>query len=192
MVRTFLFAVLMLSPGAVRKAPQPYGLRPDGTAVLTLAPPGKKLLVLFFVASDCPVSNRTFPEMRRVRQAFEPSGVAVWYVYPDQGEEANTVRAHQQAYDAGGAALLDSSGRLARLAQARVTPEVAVLVPDASAGWKPIYTGRVDDRFVRLGLERPAATEHFAERVLTAALHGAPIEKPTGMPVGCGILSSAP
>jgi hypothetical protein len=60
---------------------------------------------------------------------------------------------------------------------------VAVLV-----GGAPVYVGKVDDRYVRLGLERPAAQNHFAERVVEEVLQGRAVEKPVGVPVGCGIM----
>jgi hypothetical protein len=186
-LRLLILALLTLPAAAQTHV---YGLRPDSTPVTALAPPTAKLLVLFFVASDCPVSNRTFPEMQRIRHEYESQGVAFWFVYPNVGESLSAVRAHQQAFDPAGEAILDTSGQLARLAHAIVTPEVSVLMPSATS-WKPLYTGRIDDRYVRLGLERPAATQHFAERVIAAALRGAPIERPTGTPVGCGIVSPA-
>jgi hypothetical protein len=160
-----------------------YGMRPDGRAVTELSGPGTKAVVLFFVATDCPVSNRTFPEMKRVREEFAGRGVRVWFVYPNEGETAAGVREHQRAFDAGGEAVLDNDGVLTRLAGARVTPSVAVLV-----GGAPVYVGKVDDRYVRLGLERPAAQDHFAERVVEEVLAGRPVEKAVGVPVGCAIM----
>jgi hypothetical protein len=184
-----LILALLTLPAAAQT--HVYGLRPDSTPVTALAPPNSRLLVLFFVASDCPVSNRTFPEMQRVRTEFQSHGVTFWFVYPNVGESRSAVRAHQQAFDPSGEAILDNSGQLARLTHAIVTPEVSVLTADSGGSWTPVYTGRIDDRYVRLGLERPAATQHFAERVIAAALRGAPIERPTGIPVGCGIVSPA-
>jgi hypothetical protein len=168
-----------------------YGVRPDSSPVtsLTNSSVEAKVLVLYFVASDCPVSNRTFPEMKRVREEYQSRGVAFWFVYPNSGEQGADVRSHQKAFDPGGEAILDSSGTLARMAHARVTPEVAVLTSTASQSWVPVYTGRIDDRYVHLGLERPAATQHFAERVIAEVLRGEHIEAATGTPVGCGISS---
>jgi hypothetical protein len=166
-----------------------YGVRVDGQRVTALGGPGTKAVALFFVASDCPISNRTFPEMKRVREEFAGRGVRFWFVYPNEGEKAAEVKAHQEAYDSGGEAMLDVSGGMVRMAGAKVTPEVSVLVPEGN-GWRVVYTGRVDDRYVRIGLERPAATEHFAERALTSVLAGTPVEAATGEPVGCGIVSA--
>ncbi len=164
-----------------------YGTRPDGQAVRELAPSSAKAVVLYFVATDCPISNRTFPEMRRVREEFASQGVAFWFVYPNEGESVAVVKQHQSEFDAGGHALLDDHGVLTKMTHARVTPE-AVVMKREGGSWVPVYEGRVDDRYVHLGLERPVVQNHFAERVVGEVLAGKPVEAPTGTPVGCGIM----
>ena len=166
-----------------------YGTLTDGRKVNSLTVPGTKAIVLFFVATDCPISNRTFPEMKRLHEEFALRGVRFWFVYPNKGEQPELVAQHQAAYDPSGEAVLDVSGTLVEMSGARVTPEVSVLVPGGAANWRPAYTGRIDDRYIRIGEERPAATAHFAERALNAVLSGEHVEPATGTPVGCGIMS---
>lgn len=185
-----LLSLIMFAVLPCRSQERPsYGLRTDGQTVTTLAVPGTKAIALFFVASDCPISNRSFPEMKRLREEFASRGVRFWFVYPNEGESPDQVRVHQSAYDAGGEAVLDFTSALVKMAGARVTPEVSVLVPDGNARWRPVYTGRIDDRYLRIGQERPQPTEHFAERVLVSVLQGRRVEAATGIPVGCGILN---
>jgi hypothetical protein len=171
---------------AVAAHAQVYGTRPDGTRVASLAPASAQAVVLYFVATDCPVSNRTFPEMKRVRQAFAARGIAFWYVYPNVTETPAAVREHQAAFDPDAQALLDDRGVLTRLAHAVATPEAVVLTRSGS-DWKPVYAGRIDDRYLRLGVERPTVQNHFVERVLKELLSGQPVEPATGNPVGCAI-----
>jgi hypothetical protein len=174
------------------QAQSPLAHLPNGQPVDSLAPPGTRAVVLYFVASDCPISNRTFPEMQRVREEFASQPVRFWFVYPNTGETASIVQQHQAAFDSAGQVLLDTTGRLTRLTGVRATPEVAILEPrpaaDGETAWTTVYAGRVDNRYVRLGLERPHATEHFAERVVREVLDGRPVEKPTGALVGCAIM----
>ena len=47
-----------------------YGRALDGTPVTSLASASAHAVVLFFIASDCPISNRTLPEMLRIRDEF--------------------------------------------------------------------------------------------------------------------------
>jgi hypothetical protein len=164
-----------------------YGTLVNGRPVTTLAPPSAKAVVLYFVATDCPVSNRAFPEMQRVRKQFAARGVVFWYVYPNNTETRDAVRKHQAAFDPTAQALLDDHGMLTRMFDAVATPEAVVLRYDLIQ-WKPIYAGRIDDRYVRLGLERPSIQNHFVERVLNELLSGQPIEPAVGNPVGCAIM----
>ena len=170
-------------------AQQSWGTRPNGSQVTSLADPATRVVVLFFVASDCPVSNRTFPEMQRLREKFAFAGASFWYVYPNQGEKAIDVAAHQASFDAHGAAMLSPGPELVRLVHAVATPEVSVLEPNGTGGWHPVYTGRVDNRYVRLGLERTQVTERYAEQAIQAALAGHHPSAPVGGPVGCAILN---
>jgi hypothetical protein len=181
MLRRALFMSLIVAMVLMLPAGLPAQSRP-------LAAAGTKAVVLFFVATDCPVSNRTFPEMRRLREEFAGQRVRFWFVYPNEGETAAAIAEHQKEFDAGGETWVDAKGELVALTHARVTPEVAVLVP-AGAAWRRVYVGRVDDRYVRLGLQRPQATEHFAEQAIQAVLHGQPVPPATGTPVGCAIMN---
>ena len=199
MLRWATLALLTVTTTAIHSARPEiyYGRLPDGHPVTSLADDGTLAVVLFFVASECPISNRTFPEMRRVRQEFEKDHVDFWFVYPNVGEIPADVTKHQAAYDAGGRPIMDTAGVLTRMTGAKATPEVVVLRPvrDAVSGvrqWTPVYAGRIDNRYVRLGLERPQATEHFAERVVREVLEGRPVEKAVGNPVGCAIMSPIP
>jgi hypothetical protein len=185
-VRESLIAALcLLAVGAVRA--QTYGTHPDGRPVASLAPAGTKAVVLYFVASDCPISNRTLPEMQRVRQKFASQGVTFWFVYPNTVEKPQTAARHQAAFG-GGNAVLDPTGKLVALTKARVTPEAAVLVASNGA-WKPAYVGRIDDRYLRLGTERQQVTEHFAERAIDEVLRSEAVQPATGTPVGCAIVN---
>jgi hypothetical protein len=187
-IRT-VFATFALA-GAVSASGQIYGTTPNGHPIAELAPSSVKAVVLYFVATDCPISNKTFPEMRRVRKEFAARGVAFWFVYPNEGESAAAVKQHQAEFDADGKALLDDRGALTRLSRARVTPE-AVVLKRVGGRWMPVYEGRVDDRYVHLGQERPTILNHFAERVVDELLSGKPVEAATGTPVGCGIMRAS-
>lgn len=187
-----LFATLGLVPPASAAQQLVYAHDPAGLAITTLADPGTRAVVLFFVASDCPISNRTFPEMQRLREQFSARHVRFWFVYANATDPPSAVLAHQRAFDPGGTAIRDTAGTLARITGAKVTPEATILIPtSAPARWTPLYTGRIDDRYIRLGLERPQATQHFVELLLTEILTGVPtdkIVKPTGTPIGCAII----
>ena len=152
------------------------------------APAGSKAIVFLFTSTDCPISNRYAPEVRRIAEAFAPRGVTFRLVYPNPAEDAAAIREHMSAFAYAGAteALRDPSHTLVKFAGATVTPEAAVY-----AGGRIVYRGRIDDRHVDLGVERPAATRRDLFDALTAVLAGKPVTPPTTQAVGCFIADFA-
>src|SRR5687767_11028119 len=53
-----------------------------------------KAIVFVFISTDCPISNRYAPEIRRVEEAFARSGVRMWLVYADADTSAEAIRKH--------------------------------------------------------------------------------------------------
>ena len=72
------FAALLILCCSALAATAPYGVDLDGHPVM-LAQSTAPAIVLFFTASDCPISNRYEPEMLRLEQKFATvtSGVLV-------------------------------------------------------------------------------------------------------------------
>ncbi len=147
------------------------------------ASPATKAVVLVFVSTECPYSNRSAPEIRRIHDAFEPKGVRFWLIYPNPADTAAIIRAHLKAFGYPDIALRDSRHDLVKLANPTVTPEAAVF----DARGNLIYRGRIDDRFVELGRERPAATKHDLEEALALTLAGKAVAPSTTQAFGCFI-----
>jgi len=168
-------------------ASQPFGVDLNGHPIDRLAPPGSPAIVLFFAASDCPISNRYVPEIERIEREFKPAGVRFWWVYPNPEETPEAVRHHQQQFDIHADVVLDNRQRLTAIAHATITPEAAILVSSGTA-LREVYRGRIDDRYLSLGQERPSANRHDLEDALHALLANRPIPAPGGPPVGCSIV----
>jgi hypothetical protein len=176
---------LSLSLGlACSGAAQRYGMDIDGKPVSDLGGPGIRLVVLVFAASDCPISNRYIPEIARLNKEFSPQGVRFWWVFPNPGDTAQVVRQHNREFQIHEGVLLDVSQSMVKRANATITPEVAVF----TAGMQEVYRGRIDDRYLSLGQERPQAGSHDLEAAIKAALAGKPVPQPGGPPVGCSIV----
>ena len=144
---------------------------------------GAKAIVFIFISTDCPISNRYVPEIRRVEEKFARSGVRFWLVYADADTSSDAIRKHVKDYHLPQEVLRDPRHMLVRLAQAHVTPEGAVFLP----GGRLVYHGRIDNRYADLGKERPEATQHDLEEVLKAIVQGKPVPYSTAKAVGCYI-----
>lgn len=183
----------MLSVTPVSKAKRvqtEYGYNLNGQLITRLADPGTEAVVLFFVASDCPISNRYIPEIRRLEAKYAEQHVIVWFVYPNVGETVEGVRRHEETYGPEAHVLLDPYHRLVGLTNATVTPESAVLVPEdpGALAFRSVYHGRIDDRYVEIGRERPEATRYELERALADVLEHRPVQQADGPAIGCGIM----
>lgn len=138
-------------------------------------------LVIFFVMSDCPVSNQFAPEMNRICEAYGGVDCRLAYVDPEISDRA--IREHVEAYSHRIPAVNDSEQELVKLAEAEVTPEAVLF--DASG--KPAYRGRVNNFYASLGTPRRRATRHDLREAIDAVLAGRPVENPRTQAIGCFI-----
>jgi hypothetical protein len=161
-----------------------FGIDPAGKPVNDLAGPGVRVVVLLFAASDCPISNRYVPEIARLNKEFSSQGVRFWWVFPNPEDTASIVSQHLRDFAIHEDALLDRDQALVKRVNATTTPEAAVFTADM----REVYHGRIDDRYLDIGQERPQPQDHDLETAIAAALAGKPIPQPGGPPVGCSIV----
>ncbi|HEY1502080.1 MAG TPA: redoxin domain-containing protein [Acidobacteriaceae bacterium] len=184
--------LLFVCASATASGAQTFGVDLNHRPVTQLVSPGSRAAVLFFLASDCPISNRYIPEIQRLDDNFAPQGIQFWWVYPNPEETPAKIERHQEQFHIHANVVIDNKQSLTRMAHATITPEVAVLVP-AGSTLREAYRGRIDNRYIALGQERPSATRHDLEDALRALTANRPVAAPGGPPVGCSIIPrSAP
>jgi AhpC/TSA family len=151
----------------------------SGNIVEPLKTKGENVVVLIFVRSDCPISNRYAPEIKRLAAQFATSHF--YLIYPSADESIEAIRQHQQAYEYKLEALRDPLHNLVKTTGVKVTPEAAVFVSG-----KLVYRGRIDNRVVAFGNLRPAPTIRDLQQVLVAVRKGTTrVRKTTA--IGCFI-----
>jgi peroxiredoxin len=155
----------------------------DGRQVEPLRVKDAKAIVFIFIRTDCPVSNRYAPEVRRLQNKFAKSGVMFWLVYPDPGESGEIIRNHIKEYEYRLSVLRDPEHKLVKMSGVQVTPEAAVFLPSG----RMVYRGRIDDRYVAFGKVRPVPTTRDLEQVLKAMLEGKQVTSRTTAAIGCFI-----
>ena len=140
-------------------------------------------VVLYFITTDCPVSNGYVPEMNRIAKDYEARGVRFYGVIADTDTPLEDVRKHAREFAYTFPVLLDPHQTLVKLTNAEITPEAAVLTPQADLR----YLGRIDNRVESFGTQRPQATQHELRDALDAVLAGKWPAKATAPAVGCSI-----
>jgi len=144
-----------------------------------------KTNVLFFISSDCPISNSYAPEIQRLCNEYGNKGVGCSLVYEDVGLDTIAMRKHLKEYRYDGmSAVIDRNRKIAKRAKATVTPEAVVI--DSRGEIR--YRGRIDNFYAALGKPRQQVTAHDLQNALDAVLAGKAVPNPETKALGCYIV----
>jgi AhpC/TSA family len=137
--------------------------------------------VVLFARSDCPISNRFAPEIRRLYETYHSKGVEFFIVYVDPHEKPESIRRHLQEFQYPCQGLRDPTHTLVSLCGATVTPEAVVF----SQNREMIYRGRINDQYVDFGKARTEPTTHDLGDAIESALSGQSVANPRTKAIGC-------
>jgi hypothetical protein len=141
--------------------------------------------LVFFVCTDCPISNGYAPEIRNVCAEYRSKRVTCTLIYEDVEVDPAAVKRHMAEYGyANVRAAIDRDRSIAKPARATVTP--AALLIDAKGTIR--YRGRIDNKYAALGKPRQQVTVHDLRDALDAVLSGAPVANPETKAFGCFIV----
>jgi thiol-disulfide isomerase/thioredoxin len=181
----FLFAIVLLSLGTtppISTSRQGFVTDLDGKPFDPFRAARGKLVVLIFVRTDCPVSNRYAPTIQQL-SAQNGDKAAFFLVYPSKKETSETIRRHDRAFGYALAALRDPQHILVKQSQAQITPEAAVF----DANRRLVYHGRIDNLYEDFGHARKRATTHELADAIEAAIAGKTLTANATPAVGCYI-----
>ena len=142
----------------------------------------RRVVVLLFVRTDCPIANRYAPLLQKLSEKYRGKA-DFWLVYPDREQTVREIRTHLEEYGYAIPALRDRRHALVKRSLATITPEAAVF--DSSG--RLLYHGRIDNQYEDLGHTRPLATTHELDRAISAALDGKMVSPDHVSAVGCYI-----
>ena len=143
-----------------------------------------KATLLFFVTSDCPISNFYAQDIQRLCAEYGTKGISCTLVYEDVGIDEEKVRQHLSDYGYRNiSTTIDRDRATARRVGATITPQ-AVLVVEGRVR----YRGRIDNRYEAFGKPRRVVTAHDLREALDAVLAGKPVQTPETPALGCTIV----
>lgn len=139
---------------------------------------------VLFVAHGvgCPIVRKSTTTVNGLRDAFGDA-VAVMLVNANPHDSPAAVAAEVADFGLEVPVLLDPQQQLASALGFMRTAEAAVVDTDT---WRIQYHGALDDR-LEFGMEKPAATHHYAHDALSAVLAGTPVAVPRTRAKGCAI-----
>jgi thiol-disulfide isomerase/thioredoxin len=154
----------------------------DGKPLDPFAASEGRPVVLVFVRTDCPISNRYAPLLQKLSEKFRAKA-NFWLVYPDRAETATQIKAHLRDYHYSIPALRDTRHALVNRSEVTITPEAAVFSPSGGL----LYHGRIDNWYEDFTRSRATATTHELDDAIVAALEGKRIGPGHANAVGCYI-----
>jgi len=179
--------LLALTPGS--PAPNFKGTDSNGT-VHNLSQYRGKYVVLEWANSGCPYDQKHYmsDNMEALQRQWTSKGV-VWLsvLSSAAGEQGSASPAEENEYlkrmkAAPTAALLDATGEIGHLYQAKTTPHIFVIDPQG----KLIYQGAIDDKPTTDQADIRGARNYLNE-ALNAAMAGKPVAMSSTRPYGCSV-----
>jgi hypothetical protein len=175
-------AILICGTLAAATSPQ---IRDLAGRLITPFKPDGLANVLFFIATDCPISNSYAPVIQGICREYESKGVRCSLYYEDIGLTESAARKHLDEYRYQSAtATIDAKRTIANRAMATVTPQAVVV--DQKGDIR--YRGRIDNFYAALGKPRQQVTVHDLTDALNAVLAGKAVENPETKALGCYIV----
>jgi hypothetical protein len=181
MLARLTLALLLVTAGPVAAGPVRVVDLAGKVVDPLVLPPGRVATVLVFTTTDCPISSRYAPEIQGLAAKFQKQGIAFTLVYPVGTDTPDVIREHVKKFGYAMPVARDTAQELVKYTGVTVTPEVAVI----GAGGQVRYRGRIDDRHVDFGMDRPQPTDRSLERALEAIVQGKPVAVTETRAIGC-------
>ena len=137
--------------------------------------------VVVFLSTQCPISNSYLPALNDLSALYGQLGAQVYGVISDPSVTRAQAVAHREEYDVRFPVLFDGSGELRLALMPTHTPQAFVL----DALCRTVYSGAIDDRYVRLGQKKATAKHKYLVHAVRTAIAGGRIAVAKTEPIGC-------
>ncbi len=142
----------------------------------------KKLVVLAFIGTECPVAKAYGERLAEVAKKYADKGVQFLGVSSNRQDTITELAAYARVHHVEFPILKDLNNKLADQIGAQRTPEVFVLDADRAVR----YHGRIDNQF-GVGYAKKTASEPFLKDAIDELLAGKTVAKGETAAVGCFI-----
>ena len=149
-----------------------------------------KFVVLEWSNRSCPYTQKHYNSgnMQRLQREWTSRGV-IWLtvISSAPGKQGHVTATEENAYlkeikAAATAVLLDPTGALGHLYNAKTTPDMFIISPEGVL----IYSGAIDDR-PTTDLADIQRAKNYVTAALDEATSGKPVSSPTSRPYGCSV-----
>lgn len=167
--------------GTDRPAWQMPLLDVDGQVHIPFEDDQCRAIAFVFMKTQCPISNRIIPDLKRLAREFSSHGIRLFSVNSDVEITGREVAAHRDKFTIEIPVLLTSASQLRRELNPTHSPQAVVI----SLHGDVLYSGAIDDRHIAPAkASRPAAAFWLRDAFKAIAMHQ-PVAVPRTDPVGC-------
>jgi thiol-disulfide isomerase/thioredoxin len=135
--------------------------------------------VVIFMAPHCKICQYYALPLRTMYAEYADKGFTFVGVFPNNHSTITAIEEFKSKYEIPFALVKDLNNRTGQLG-ASVTPEVFIL-----EGNEVVYSGRIDNSYVRVGKKRTITTSFDLQDALAALANNQPLEVNHTTAVGC-------
>ncbi|NUO02152.1 MAG: redoxin family protein [Saprospiraceae bacterium] len=146
------------------------------------AAPSDSISVYIFLREDCVICQQYTPQLERLAAEYSGKGLHFVGVFPNASSSPDLVAEFAEKYGLTFPLAMDSEQTITRRMGATITPEVVVF--DHRIG-QILYSGRIDDRYVKVGKRRRHVQTSELEDALKAILSGQAVPVRETSATGC-------
>ena len=146
---------------------------------------GRPATVLVFLSAECPIANDYQAKLAQIQKELKAAKGEMFGVYVDPKMTDQQAKSHAKEFSATYQPWVDRGLKLVHKFGATVTPQVFVL--DKSG--KVRYSGRIDDTYPDIGVQRREAKHDDLRNAIKAVLAGKTPNPAKTQAVGCVIPS---
>lgn len=139
-----------------------------------------KAVVVFFLGTECPVSNAYAPRLADLQKKYAEKGVVFVGINSNEQDDVAAVATHAKLFKLPFSVLKDDGFKMAEKFSVQRIPEAFVL--DGQRFVR--YRGRIDDQFTPIA-KREKATSREMLDALDAVLAGKDVKTPSSPVAGC-------
>ena len=153
-----------------------------GLSFAAAAAPSDSISVYIFLREDCVICQQYTPQLERLATEYGGKGVHFLGVFPNASSSPDLVAEFAQKYGLTFPLEIDSEQTITRRMGATITPEVVIY--DHRIG-QVLYSGRIDDRYLKVGQRRRHVQTSELEDALKAIRSGRPVAVREVPATGC-------
>lgn len=138
--------------------------------------------VYVFLDFSCPICQYYLHTIQSLADQFSAKGISFTGVFPTQGVTADTLAYYAEKYRFRIPLIVDTSQVLTARYDAKVTPQAIVITPSGAI----IYSGRIDNMFIKLGRRRQTPTTFELRDILSSVSgNNSSTAYTCSAPIGC-------